>query len=109
MNTTVAASASFVSAASSSRLYGRLWRWHFFAAFIVIPFVLWQSITGSLYLWSERWIDFAYPTLRFVQPGSGRVPLSEQIAAALQATSYQGHIGTAPTAAAARNGEAPAL
>jgi uncharacterized iron-regulated membrane protein len=31
-------------------LYGRLWRWHFFAALIVIPFVLWQSVTGTLYL-----------------------------------------------------------
>jgi uncharacterized iron-regulated membrane protein len=30
-----------------------LWRWHFLAALIVIPFVLWQATTGTLYLWSE--------------------------------------------------------
>src|ERR1044071_2840983 len=79
---TVAAAAS--TGAGTTRLYGRLWRWHFFAAFIVIPFVLWQSISGTLYLWSERWIDAAHPELRFVTPSSQVVPLSTQIAIALQ-------------------------
>lgn len=36
------------------RLYRRLWRWHFYAAFLVIPFVLMQSITGTLYLWHDE-------------------------------------------------------
>src|SRR5690349_12014016 len=79
-----AVSAAAGTNAGATRLYGRLWRWHFFAAFIVIPFVLWQSISGSLYLWSERWIDAAHPELRFVAPGSQPVALSARIAAALQ-------------------------
>ena len=66
-------------------LYGRLWRWHFFAALIVIPFVLWQSVTGTLYLWSEWWMDQAHPELRFVRPQQQSVPVSEQIQAALKA------------------------
>jgi uncharacterized iron-regulated membrane protein len=68
-------------------LYGRLWRWHFFAAVIVVPFVLWQSVTGSLYLWSEWWMDQMHPELRFVspQPQQQSYPLSEQIQAALKA------------------------
>jgi len=65
-------------------LYGRLWRWHFFAALIVIPFVLWQSVTGTLYLWSEWWMDRAHPQMRFVQAQQQPSPLSEQIRAALQ-------------------------
>lgn len=69
---------------NASRLYGRLWRWHFFAAFIVIPFVLWQSVTGTLYLWSERWIDAAHPEMRFVTARSQSLPLSEQIQLALR-------------------------
>ena len=67
----------------TNRLYGQLWRWHFFAAFIVIPFVLWQSVTGTIYLWSERWIDSAHADLRFVTVGSRSLPLSEQVQAAL--------------------------
>ena len=66
-------------------LYGRLWRWHFLAALIVIPFVLWQSVTGTLYLWSEWWMDQAHPELRFVRPQQHAFPVSEQIQAALNA------------------------
>lgn len=66
-------------------LYGRLWRWHFFAALLVIPFVLWQSVTGTLYLWSEWWMDQAHPQLRFVAPAGAPLPVREQIQAALKA------------------------
>jgi uncharacterized iron-regulated membrane protein len=65
-------------------LYGTLWRWHFLAALIVIPFVLWQSVTGTLYLWSERWMDLSYPHLRFVKTSGQHSSPSEQVAAALR-------------------------
>ena len=82
----------------TSRLYGRLWRWHFFAALIVIPFVLWQSMTGTLYLWSERWMDAAHPDLRFVLPGAQTLAASAQIAAALRSldVSSDASSGAAP-------------
>jgi uncharacterized iron-regulated membrane protein len=67
------------------RLYALLWRWHFLAALIVIPFVLWQSVTGTLYLWSEWWMDVSHPELRFVQPAARQARPSAQIAAALAA------------------------
>jgi len=72
---------------STARLYARFWRWHFFAAFIVIPFVLWQSVTGAVYLWSEQWMDRAYPNLRFVLQGGTQDPPSAQISAALRTVS----------------------
>jgi uncharacterized iron-regulated membrane protein len=65
-------------------LYGMIWRWHFLAALIVIPFVLWQSITGTLYLWSEWWMDATHPALRFVDPAPTRARASAQIAAAFK-------------------------
>jgi uncharacterized iron-regulated membrane protein len=66
-------------------LYAMLWRWHFLAALIVIPFVLWQSTTGTLYLWSEWWMDARHPELRFVEPTAANFPPGEQIAAAFAA------------------------
>jgi uncharacterized iron-regulated membrane protein len=60
----------------------RAWRWHFIAAMVVIPFVLWQSLTGTLYLWSERWVDQRHPDMRFIEPASQRVPLDAQVQAA---------------------------
>ena len=60
----------------------RAWRWHFLAAFLVIPFVLWQSVTGTIYLWSESWTDYRHPGLRFVEPAPARASLDAQVAAA---------------------------
>lgn len=77
------------SSAQKPRYYGLFWRWHFFAALIVIPFVLWQSATGTLYLWSERWMDKAYPELRFVPPDARTASPSAQVAAALASVSHK--------------------
>lgn len=60
----------------------RAWRWHFLAALLVIPFVLWQSATGTLYLWSEAWVDHRHPDLRFVEPGPHQASLDAQVGAA---------------------------
>ena len=68
-----------------AHLHALFWRWHFLAALIVIPFVLWQSTTGTLYLWSEWWMDVRHPELRFVPVSNNLVPPSRQIAAAFGA------------------------
>lgn len=57
----------------------RAWRWHFLAALLVIPFVLWQSLTGTLYLWSEQWMDQRHPELRFVEVGNAKASLDAQV------------------------------
>jgi uncharacterized iron-regulated membrane protein len=67
------------------RMYRRFWRWHFYAAFLVIPFVLLQSATGTLYLWHDEWADWAHPQLRFVAPGDAKASVDAQLAAAVAA------------------------
>ncbi|MFZ2507499.1 MAG: PepSY domain-containing protein [Steroidobacteraceae bacterium] len=64
-------------------LYARLWRWHFFAALIVIPFVLWQSVTGVAYLWRKDLSALLYPQLMQVTPAPQSVSLDEQLASVL--------------------------
>ncbi|MGB3393413.1 MAG: PepSY domain-containing protein [Stenotrophomonas sp.] len=70
---------STIEMATGHDLRRRAWRWHFLAALLVIPFVLWQSLTGTLYLWSEAWVDQRHPDLRFVEPGTHRVSLDAQV------------------------------
>lgn len=43
-------------------LYRAIWRWHFFAGLLVIPFMLNLAVTGSLYLFKDEINDtvFAY-------------------------------------------------
>jgi uncharacterized iron-regulated membrane protein len=65
-------------------LYARLWRWHFFAALIVIPFVLWQSVTGVLYLWHEDIAVVAYPEQMTVAASDAAAPLEQQLDSVLQ-------------------------
>lgn len=69
---------------STQRLYARMWRWHFFAALIVIPFALWQSVTGVLYLWHREIASLAYPQLIEVEPAASTVSYDEQLATVLQ-------------------------
>lgn len=41
-------------------LYRMLWRWHFYAGLICIPFVIWLAATGSVYLFRpqiDAWVD----------------------------------------------------
>ena len=73
---------AFPLEAAAGDLRRRAWRWHFLAALLVIPFVLWQSATGTLYLWSESMVDQRHPDLRFVEPGAERAPLDAQVQAA---------------------------
>ncbi|NSY19432.1 PepSY domain-containing protein [Neorhizobium sp. AL 9.2.2] len=50
------------SDASGVSLYRALWRWHFFAGLLAIPFMLNLAITGGLYLFKDEINDtfFAY-------------------------------------------------
>lgn len=71
-----------IAAADPRDLRRRAWRWHFLAALLVIPFVLWQSVTGVIYLWSEAWVDHRHADLRFVERGAVPVVLDAQVEAA---------------------------
>lgn len=65
-------------------IYSRIWRWHFFAAFIVIPFVLWQAVTGTIYLWSQDFERRAHPELLSVIPQGTRISYDTQLATVRQ-------------------------
>ncbi len=60
-----------------------VWRWHFYAGLLCIPFVLWLAATGSIYLFKpqiDAWLDRPYDNL--ATNGAPASP-STQVAAAL--------------------------
>ena len=62
-----------------------VWRWHFYAGILCIPFVLWLAATGSIYLFKpqiDAWLDRPYNSLTI--RGEPASP-SAQVAAALAA------------------------
>lgn len=56
--------------AGGSALYGRVWRWHFFAGLLCLPVLLSLAITGSLYLFKGEINDWLYHDERFVTPSA---------------------------------------
>lgn len=51
--------------------YRTIWRWHFYAGLFCIPFVIWLSITGGIYLFKseiESWLDRPYDQLQGNHP-----------------------------------------
>lgn len=64
--------------------YRTIWRWHFYAGLLVIPFVLILSVTGAIYLFKpqvERWEERAWQGL----PEADAVSPDAQREAALNA------------------------
>ena len=65
--------------------YRTIWRWHFYAGLVCIPFVVWLATTGSIYLFRqqiEAWLDRPYEHLQISRP---RATGEAQVAAALAA------------------------
>jgi uncharacterized iron-regulated membrane protein len=69
----------------SGVLYKRFWRWHFWAALLVVPFLLLQTITGTLYVWQNEWADAFHADSRFVAVKGQPLPLDQQSDAAFAA------------------------
>ena len=66
--------------------YRAVWRWHFCAGLLVLPFLIWLAITGGLYLFKTQIDDFFHQQLRFVPIASGTAHApGELVAAALGA------------------------
>jgi uncharacterized iron-regulated membrane protein len=66
-------------------LYRAIWRWHFFAGLLVIPFLLSLAVTGSLYLFKDEINDTVFAYRNVVAEGTSRLPPSKIVNAALAA------------------------
>jgi uncharacterized iron-regulated membrane protein len=71
----------------TSALYRRVWRWHFYAGLVCLPFLLLLAVTSALYLFKDPIESVVYARLRSVQPGTTPSLDAEALVAhALQAT-----------------------
>lgn len=74
-----------------SQLYRRIWRWHFFAGLVCVPFILSLAITGALYLFHAQIDDLVYgPTILRQSAGGTKLAPERLIASAL--ASYPGQV-----------------
>lgn len=64
--------------------YRLLWRWHFYAGVFCLPFILWLSVTGMIYLFKPQIEPLLERQYAHVSQGPARPP-SAQVAAAMNA------------------------
>jgi uncharacterized iron-regulated membrane protein len=75
---TITAAEPAASAATGVSLYHAIWRWHFFAGLLVIPFLLNLAVTGSLYLFKDQIADVFY-SHRYIVADTGNLLQPQQI------------------------------
>ncbi|MDS9470263.1 PepSY domain-containing protein [Paracoccus sp. MBLB3053] len=69
-----------------SDLYRAVWRWHFYAGLLVLPFMITLSITGAMYVFRDEIDDWYHADLKRVQvQESQRLAPSALVASALDA------------------------
>jgi uncharacterized iron-regulated membrane protein len=74
--------------------YRSVWRWHFYAGLFCIPFILWLSVTGTIFLFHpqiQRWLDRPYNHLFIGQKATANAQVQAGLAAVPGSTldSYQ--------------------
>lgn len=72
---------------SSANLYRAVWRWHFYAGLLVLPFMISLAVTGALYLFRDEFDNLIHSDLKrieVVQNAPKALP-SEIVSAALAA------------------------
>jgi uncharacterized iron-regulated membrane protein len=69
--------------AGNTSLYRAVWRWHFYAGLLILPFMILMAITGAAYIYRDEIDDWYHSDLKFVEvSNSTTLPMSVQIEAA---------------------------
>ncbi|MFE0014696.1 PepSY-associated TM helix domain-containing protein [Mesorhizobium sp. NPDC059054] len=76
-----------IVARSASDLYRAVWRWHFYAGLLVLPFMITLAVTGALYLFKDEIDAIIHSDLKRVevQQGTAKALPSAMITAAVAA------------------------
>ncbi|MGJ7579647.1 PepSY-associated TM helix domain-containing protein [Variovorax sp. RHLX14] len=67
----------------TNNFYRAVWRWHFYAGLLVLPFLIWLAVTGGLYVFKTQIDGYFHHDLKFVETGTKSRSHDEIVAAAL--------------------------
>jgi uncharacterized iron-regulated membrane protein len=70
---------------NESALYRAVWRWHFIAGLLVLPFLILMAITGGIYLFKDELDHIIYRAWDEVPPHATRVLPTSAIISFVQA------------------------
>ncbi|MEG2466623.1 MAG: PepSY domain-containing protein [Comamonas sp.] len=87
-------------------LYRAVWRWHFYAGLLVLPFLIWLAITGGIYVFKNQVDDFFHHELKSVTQVSKQALPDGQLAAAALAANPGTLVRYTPPPSSTRSAEA---
>ncbi|WKL16359.1 PepSY domain-containing protein [Comamonas testosteroni] len=87
-------------------LYRAVWRWHFYAGLLVLPFLIWLAITGGIYVFKNQVDDFFHHELKSVTQASNQALPDGQLAAAALAAHPGTLVRYTPPPSSTRSAEA---
>lgn len=92
---------------TGSGWFRAVWRWHFFASFVVVPVLLLLAVTGLIYLFRFQLEPLLHPDLMKVDPPANAVaqPYAQQLA--VVNTAYPG--STAVSLTEPKDAESPTI
>lgn len=64
--------------------YRAVWRWHFYAGLLVLPFLAWLALTGAAFVYQQQIDRGFHHALKVVQPAQARLPAQPLVEAALR-------------------------
>lgn len=64
------------------RFYRAVWRWHFYAGLLVLPFIVWLALTGAAFLYQDAIDRSVHHGLKVVPVGERRVSAQRLVDAA---------------------------
>jgi uncharacterized iron-regulated membrane protein len=96
---------ALVPSTSSAFLYRAIWRWHFYAGLLVLPFLVSLAITGSLYLFKDEINSIVYGSELYVAPSAAPTLPPSEIVKRAQAEFAGTPFRYAPPEAADRTAE----
>lgn len=82
--------AAATAAAPSSALYRAVWRFHFYAGLLVLPFMILLAVTGAIYLFKDEIEGVVYRPYHTVEARPGAAPLDPDRLAAKALVAYPG-------------------
>jgi uncharacterized iron-regulated membrane protein len=83
--------------------YRTVWRWHFYAGLFCIPFILWLSVTGTIFLFHpqiQHWLDRPYDRLEIYHRATANAQVQAALAAVPGSTLDSYQLPLTPTSAA---------
>ncbi|MGE4247893.1 MAG: PepSY-associated TM helix domain-containing protein [Parvibaculaceae bacterium] len=94
-----------VPSPSQALLYRAIWRWHFYAGLLVLPFLVSLAVTGSLYLFKDEINAIVYARELYVAPSEAPTLPPSEIVKRAQAAFPGAPFRYAPPEAADRSTE----